>query len=289
MPLSQRSTDMLGMPKQHRMEVADASFPLVTAGGGQPILFVHGAWADLRIWCGLWELISERHEFLAVTQRYFGCDGWPRIKPFSRDVHTDDLVALIKALNKPVHLVGWSYAGGILLRTAGRVPNLVRSLAIYEPSFESEALSKAGNLRRARDVFWSELEPAYAIARSGNLDTAMRLGCEIVFGLGEDGFEMLDSRFQRVFLDNAHTMIPDLEAPASKPVTRAEWESITCPTLIVCGKRTHAQYQLMAESALTSLSNGSVQQLEGVGHGGPVQLPKLFAETVLTFVDAVPA
>lgn len=46
---------------------------------------------------------------------------------------------------------------------------------------------------------------------------------------------------------------------------------------------------ILAKSALSNLLSGSVQQFEGVGHGGPIQLPKLFAEAVLNFVDAVPA
>ena len=185
---------MLGMPGPFRLEAADASFPLVAAGSGPPILFVHGAWADLRIWCGLWEQIAERHEFLAITQRHFGRNGWPDTRPFSHDVHTHDLIALVKALNKPLHLVGWSYAGGILLRTAGEVPELVRSLVIYEPSFESEVLPKNGELRRAREAFWNELEPAYAVAQSGDLDAAMRFGVEIVFGLERGGFAALDPK-----------------------------------------------------------------------------------------------
>jgi pimeloyl-ACP methyl ester carboxylesterase len=276
------------MPAPLRLEAAGASFPLVAAGTGYPILFVHGAWADLRIWSGLWEQIASRHEFLAVTQRHFGRDTWPNTRPFSRDVHTDDLIALVKALNKPVHLAGWSYAGGILLRTAGEVPDLVRSLVIYEPSYESEVLPEDGRLRRARDAFWSELEPTYAIARSGDLDAAMRFGIEIVFGLERGGFANLDPRAQRVFLDNTHTMIPDLETPPPEPVTRAELGKIACPTLIVSGERTHVQYRIMAESTLAGLSNGSARQLKGVGHGGPIQLPDLLAQAVLDFVDAVP-
>jgi len=275
------------MPAPFYLTAADANFPVVAAGTGPPILFVHGAWADLRIWCGLWERIAERHEFLAITQRHFGCDRWPNTRPFSRDVHTNDLITLVKALGKPVHLVGWSYAGGILLRTAGQVPELVRSLTMYEPSFESEALPKDGKLRRAREAFWNEFEPAYRVAQSGDLDAAMPIGVDVVFGLKRGGFATLDPRYQRVFLDNAHTMIPDLEAPTPEPLTGAELEMIACPALIVCGVRTHAQYRLMAESAMAGLANGSLRRFEGVGHGGPVQVASQFAEAVLDFVGSV--
>ncbi len=288
MPVPDHQTNIVGMPAPLHLEAAGVSFPMVVAGEGPPILFVHGAWADLRIWCGFWKQISERHKFLAITQRHFGREVWPSTRPFSRAVHTNDLIAVLRAMNTSVHLVGWSYAGAILLRTACEVPELVRSLVIFEPSFESEAPPKDNEkLLRAREVFWRELEPAYAVAGSGDLHLAMRLGIEIVFGLGRGGFEALDPRVQGVFLDNAHTMIPDLKAPAAEPLTKAELGMVTCPTLICCGERTHAQYQLMAESTLSGLANGSIRRFAGFGHGVPVQAPNHFAEVVLDFVDAV--
>jgi pimeloyl-ACP methyl ester carboxylesterase len=278
---------MLGMPAPLCLELADASFPTVSAGEGPPILFLHGAWADLRIWYGLWKQVAQSHRFLAITQRHFGSTDWPSTKPFSRDVHTDDLLGVVEALNTSLHLVGWSYAGGILLRAASQLPELVRSLTIYEPSLESVPLPNEGELRHAREVFWDELEPAYTVANAGDFETAMRSGIEIVFGLGAGGFATLPTPAQRVFLDNAHTMIPDLKAPLPKPLARSELKKIACPTQIVLGDRTHAQYRLMAEETLSGLSNGVLQRFKGVGHGGPVQMPGLFAEAVLKFVDEV--
>ena len=275
------------MPDSKFIEASGTSFPFVEAGSGTPLLFVHGAWADLRIWCGLWEEIARNHKFLAITQRHFGYQDWPNTNPFSRDIHTDDLIALIKRIDKPVHLVGWSYAGGILPRVAGEVPAFVRSLTIYEPSFESESLPEEGSLRRARETFWNELKPAYSIAEAGDLDAAMRSGVEIVFGPGHRGFSSLDPRFQRIFLDNSHTMIPDLKAPYSKPLEKFEFEKVVCPTLLVLGERTHEQYRLMANTTLDGLPNASIVVYDGVGHGGPVQSSNQFAKTILHFVEGI--
>ena len=274
----------MGMPDPIFLEALDTRFPLVVSGSGPPMLFVHGAWADLGIWCDLWKEVAENHQFMAITQRHFGSNDWPGTKPFSREVHSADLIALLKSLGKQVHLVGWSYAGGILLRAAVEVPELVHSLTIYEPSFESEAPPKEESLRRAREAFWKELEPAYSIAETGDLDTAMRLGVEIVFGLGQGNFDSLDSRFRKVFLDNVHTMIPDLQAPYSKALKESELKRVSCPTLIVLGERTHEQYRLMANATLDSIPNASVAVFNGLGHGGPVQAQNQFAKTVLDFV-----
>jgi pimeloyl-ACP methyl ester carboxylesterase len=274
------------MPEADFLEVRAARFPLVSVGGGPRILFVHGAWADHRIWCGAWKPVSCSFEFLAVTQRHFGLDHWHDDKPFSRRVHTEDLLVVLGELKGPVHLVGWSYAGGVLLRAAASAPSLVHSLTIYEPSFESEAPPQSGQLRDARDVFWKELKPAYELAESGELAAAMRLGCEIVFCLGNEGFSSLHEDYQRIFLDNCHTILPDLYAEAAAPLTSAELAGIHCPVLILCGERTHEQYRLMARSTLLSIDNACLSEFPGVGHGGPIQRPDLLAEAVIEFVGS---
>lgn len=278
---------MLGMPEPAFLEAAGTSFPLVKAGNGAPILFVHGAWADLRIWCGVWQRVASTYEFLAVTQRHFGCHNWSRKPPFARAIHTQDLIALVKVLNKPIHLVGWSYAGAILLNSAGELPELVRSVTIYEPSYESEAMPVEGDLRQARETFWQELEPAYEMAQFGEFENGMRLGCEAVFGLGRGDFATLAPQFQQVFLENVHTMLPELEAPTAEPLTAAELAAVTCPALIIQGERTHDQYKIMAASTVASLPNSSARVFKGVGHGGPVQVPNRFAETVLEFAGKI--
>ena len=115
----------------------------------------------------------------------------------------------------------------------------------------------------------------------------MRSGVEIVFGLGHGGFSSLDPRIQRIFLDNSHTMIPDLMAPCAKPLENSEFEKVVCPTLLVLGERTHEQYRLMANATLDGLTNALIVVYDGVGHGGPVQVSNQFAKTILDFVEGV--
>ena len=80
-------------------------------------------------------------------------------------------------------------------------------------------------------------------------------------------------------------MIPELEAPYSKALNKSELKKVTCPSLIVSGERTHEQYRLMADDSLDALPNASEVIFDGVGHGGPVQMPKQFAETILDFIQ----
>ena len=72
-----------------------------------PVLFVHGAISDRRVWNSYQPLISEDRRFVAYTQRYFGTDDWPDSSGnFQRSTHVQDLIAFVEGLNAgAVHLV----------------------------------------------------------------------------------------------------------------------------------------------------------------------------------------
>lgn len=280
--------DLAGMPAPHPMDVKGTDFPLVVAGNGEPILFVHGAWADHRIWCGLWKPISRHAKFLAYTQRHFGNWNWPDEKPYARRIHTEDLINLLEVLEYPVHLTGWSYAGGILLRAAATSPNKVLSLNIFEPSYECEPPTEKGPLKEAREVAWKGLEPAYALAENGDLKAGMRSGLEAVYSMPSGGFFDLHPDFQKVHLENCHTMLPDLHAEQAKPLSAKEFAQITCPTLIMFGENSLDQYRLMAEHTGANIDTAKLQMVDGVSHGAPVTRPGLLAEAIIQFVLNIP-
>ena len=55
------------MPAPATVEAAGAEFPYVTAGEGEPVLFVHGSVADYRIWAGLWDDVARDHRVVALA------------------------------------------------------------------------------------------------------------------------------------------------------------------------------------------------------------------------------
>lgn len=187
------------MPTSEMLEAGDTVFPFVSAGTGEPVLFVNGSWADLRGWCDLWQDVAAKHRFMAYTHRHFGTKRWPDDKPFSRDVHTADLVAILRRLGEPVHLVGWSYSGGMVLRAAIEVPDLVRSVTVYEPSLSSILPDTPGN-KALLAAFGEGFAEAYAVAKAGDGVRAMPLAVEFVLGMETGGFASLDPRIRQCCL-----------------------------------------------------------------------------------------
>lgn len=272
------------MPASEMLMVGDVAFPFVSAGEGEPVLFVNGSWADLRGWCDLWQDVAVNHRFVAYTHRHFGTTRWPQDNAFSRDVHTADLVAILRTLNNPTHLVGWSYSGGMVLRAATQVPDLVSSVTIYEPSLSSILPDTLEN-RALLKAFGEGFAEAYAAAKAGDGVSAMSMAVEFVLGMEKGGFATLDPRIQAMLLENIHTMIPDFDAPSPQPLTCKQLGDVRCPVLLMVGAETLPHYKLVAEEILACLPDASVAKIQGVGHGGPWQARPEFVRLVLDFVD----
>jgi pimeloyl-ACP methyl ester carboxylesterase len=88
------------------------------AGYGQPVLFVHGNVSSSLFWQPTMLALPAGYRPLAADLRGFG-DTDPEPVDATRGLrdYADDLAALIDAMElAPVHLVGWSMGGGVLLQ-----------------------------------------------------------------------------------------------------------------------------------------------------------------------------
>lgn len=221
---------------------------------------------------------------MAYTHRHFGSPSWPQDKSFSRDVHSADLVAILRTLDTPVHLVGWSYSGGMVLQAAIEAHELVASLVIYEPSLSSILPDTPGN-RALLQAFGQGFTRAYDAAKAGGWTTAIPLAVEFVLGMEKGGFATLDPRIQSMLMDNAHTMIPNFDTPPPQPLTCERLSCLRCPVLLVVGGKTFPHYRRVAEAVSECLPSASHSEIPDVGHGGPWKARTAFVRLLLDFVD----
>lgn len=273
------------MPEPGVQEAAGAAFPFVEAGEGEPVLFVHGSFSDYRAWAGVWDDVARGHHAEAYTQRWFGTTEWPGDKPFSRDVHTADLVAILEARGEPTHLVGWSYGGPIVLRAAAQVPDLVKSVVIYEPTVP-EMVSGSPEAEAAREEWFGIWADTDAAVQAHDYDEAVREGIEAAFGLPEGGFEGLDEGARTMILENAPTIPMDWNAPSGAPLLCEELGTIGAPTLLIVGSETPEFWDRGAEAIAACVPKSEIEVIDGVGHGGPKLAQDRFVELTLGFIDA---
>jgi len=107
---------------------------VLTAAGrsGQPVLFVHGNVSSSLFWQPTMLALPEGYRPLAVDLRGFG-DTDPEPVDATRGLgdYADDLAAVIAALDlPPVHLVGWSMGGGVVLQYLTERPATHRAASV---------------------------------------------------------------------------------------------------------------------------------------------------------------
>lgn len=96
------------------------------AGKGTPVVFIHGAGLDARMWNAEFDRFRANHRVLRYDIRGFG-----RSKVRERNSHTSDLHDLLTELQLDrVNLVGLSMGGAIAVDFALAYPKLVDSLTL---------------------------------------------------------------------------------------------------------------------------------------------------------------
>ena len=102
-------------------------------GGGEPLVLVHGSWAEHTTWNAVVPGLARSHRVVCYDRRGHGLSTAP---PAEGTVHDDvaDLAALIEDLGlAPANVCGNSYGACIVLRLAAQRPELVRRPAGHEP------------------------------------------------------------------------------------------------------------------------------------------------------------
>jgi pimeloyl-ACP methyl ester carboxylesterase len=184
-------------------------------GRGEPVVLVHGAPSDYRVWLPHCGALSARYRAIAYTQRYFGRGEWRGDWPlFGVRTHADDLVALLRdVVFEPAHVVAWSYGAHVALTAANEEPGLFRSLLVYEPgvpTYVTEAHELAAITADAGLAF----APVFAAVASGDNDAAVRALLD-ASGQANGYFESQSAERQRVQLDSARAAAVALAAAAA--------------------------------------------------------------------------
>lgn len=271
-------------PAAKRIDVNGVTLDYVDEGRGEPVVFVHGAVSDLRVWEPIREAIADDHRFIAPTLRYFGTADWPdKGEHFSPATHADDVAAFIEALDVgPVHLVGWSSGARIATAVALENPDLVQSLVLFEPALSS--LVKEGEAgdaaREAEGRMYGPVTPA---VQQGDHEKAMKLLIEGVFQMPPGGWDGQPEALRTMQLENARTM-PLLWSAPPWNVTCDMLKGLDEPTLIVHGSESNAYWTHVAEVMDECLPQAEVAVLPNVNHDGPVRDPAGFAALIEGFV-----
>jgi pimeloyl-ACP methyl ester carboxylesterase len=271
-----------------RVRVNGVSLGYVDEGRGAPVVFVHGSYSDHRLWEPQRAAVSRAYRFIALDQRYFGIGPWPDDgEHYSQQTQIDDLAAFIRGLDVgPVHLVGWSLSGGLVLRMVAQREDLVRSVFAYEPALGLEL--DPADAKLVQEDLRTMLAPAIAAARAGDHAAAVR---NFMDGVDDrpGTFDAMPAAGRTMALENARTLPLQFVASPPPPLNRAQLGEIGAPVAIVRGARTRPCYRIVADAAARCMPGAKRIVVPEARHLWPVHSPAAFNDLLLGFLGTANA
>jgi 3-oxoadipate enol-lactonase len=248
-------------------------------GSGPPIVFVHAAIADSRMWEPQWTSFAGRHRLLRLDLAGFGRTAIERL-PLT---HAQDVVDLLDELEiSAAGVVGASLGGRVALEVAVARPDLVRALVLVDAGLPG--------------VDWSEAVQGYgaaedeAVAR-GDLAAATELNLHTwVDGphrAAEDvdpGVRAAVAEMQRRALE---LQAPDWDRLAEDllvPEIAERLGEVQAPTLVLVGEEDVDDMHALAERFAAEIPRARLVTIPGAAHLPSLEQPAAFGEHVLGFL-----
>lgn len=269
MPSDVRSIEVNGYPMAYQ-----------DSGGGEPLVLVHGSFCDYRIWSHQLEAFSKKHRVLNVSLRHYFPEIWDGAgSDFSIAQHADDVGAFIQQLALgPVHLLGHSRGGAVVVEVAKKCPELIRTLILADAVVRLELPETEENLKAVafRSKLFAELRQDVA---KGDVEGGM---ARFINRLnGQPGiWENMPAERQKIFLQNVSTALVEDSTPLTKD---DELPKFSFPVLMITGEKSPPMYGVFIAEMRKRGDFKPAITIPGASHGMFGQNPKASNEAVLAF------
>lgn len=236
------------------------------AGGGEPVIFIHGYTLDSRMWDDQFEVFAQHYRVIRFDLRGFGKSS-PPTGDYSR---VEDIEGLLNHMNAgQAHVIGLSMGGGVAIDFALERPRLTRSLVVVDSGVGGYPWTTSFN-SHARDVGVEQAKENWLVhplfeAANRNPAVAARLRKMVTEWSAWDWFNRDPGR-----------------APDPLPYHRLK--DIQAPTLVVVGEYDIPDFQGVANLLTRDIPNAQKVVLSGVGHMSNMEAPEKFNEEVLRFL-----
>jgi pimeloyl-ACP methyl ester carboxylesterase len=233
-----------------------------------PVIALHCSGASGKQWRALSHAVPGH--FMVMAPDLIGCGEnghWRGQGPFRLSDEAAAVVDIIDALDRPVHLVGHSYGGGVALRVAVERPNRIASLSLYEP-IPFYVLKAAG------PDGWDALSEIRTIATEitrGIATGAYRAAARrfVDYWSGAGAWDGLKSETQ----DNLVYWIPkaalEFRALTEERIPLEAYRRMRVPMLLMRGEHSPRPAQLVAQKLARVCKPRMVETIAGAGHMAP--------------------
>jgi len=182
----------------------------------------------------------------------------------------------------PVHLVGHSYGGRLVMGVAAERPELVASIATYEPTCFGvlRSLEDAPALREL-----AEFDPDGRFLDDAFGGSAKWVERFVNYWNGEDGWSQMGEPLQRAFISTGRKMFEEVRETSTESVPHTNYAHLDCPALFLSGSESTIAGRACPRLLAATLSQGRHVEIEA-GHMGPLVAADEVNELILAHVEA---
>lgn len=265
--------------------------------GADPAVFVHGLGGASTNWTDLMALLADRVDGHAPDLPGFGWSDPPANGRYGLDTHADALVAYLRTLGGPVHLLGNSLGGAVSVRVAAEHPHLVRTLTLVSPALPQYRLRRQNDPRLAL-----LLVPGISglVNRERARSGAHKVALDVLTLCTYDPLVIPEERVDAVAAELLRRRALPYSAAALtaslrglvrsyfEPGPRNLWRQLGCvaaPTLVVWGDHDRIVPRTLGPVAVRRLRHGRLLAVPDAGHIAQIERPELVADAVRRLLD----
>jgi esterase len=250
-------------------------------GSGVPIVLVHGALNDYRVWHEQVPEFSKQFRVISMSLRHHYPEKWDgQGDDYSIEQHIADVGSFIIKMNLgKVHLLGHSRGGAVVLSVAKEHPEVIKTLILEDASGMEALLPEAPE---SQELARQTRDNRDALARnlaSGNIELAVEVYLDSFSVPGT--FAKMPPERKQGFLDNIGTVLKS----EGQPVTTCEQiGKFEFPVLLLTGERSPKRYAEMF-GAMRRCKNIAAQiVIPNAGHPMHLDNSTVFNDAVLDFL-----
>jgi pimeloyl-ACP methyl ester carboxylesterase len=267
------------MSPNHRITFGRAMLAAEIVGSGDPVVFLHAAIADRRMWRAQLDGIGATHKAIAYDRRGFG-ETVAEKEEFSAIA---DLMAVIDATanGTPAILVGCSQGGRIAIDATLRHPSSVRALVLISPNVTGAPEAIYPPEIKGLMSQLQEAEQARDLDRVNTMKARLFLDGP----LAPEG--RVTGQARQLFLDMNGIVLRSPPIGSDFDVAPAfhRLGEISAPSLVICGDLDLPHVQERCRQMAPMMSNGSHHVLTGTAHLPSLDRPAEITGLLAAFIN----